>query len=438
MASNSAGRKANLKQYRAVNSKWQFVPVVKHEGKPNPHLVLIDGKPKSWKGGGKFNLEWYEDGKRKTMIAGTSPREARDAWQLKTGQLSGNIATPEESNENAANNGGIITIDAAVKKFLVEVKATKGKATLAAYARDLRWFQNHCKKHYVAGLNRDDLIALFGSGRDEGLNQKTINRRVLVTLMAARGAGVRLQLNKGDWPKTIETPVEIHEQEELQRFFAACDSYERLLFQLFLFTGFRSREVATLAWGDINWNAGTLSVREKLEFGFKPKSYEERSVPVPRALIASLKVYRKANAKSSLLFPTAPHSLRPNYGGDKPDAHMLEMCKVIAQRAGLNCGRCKAKRSRCSTSPCCKKWYLHMWRDTFATGLPHSSLDIRNAQILLGHKNIATTEKYLKALRLPAGLFTRPEPLRKGLVRTQTTAPLRKSSQQRSTLRSHL
>ena len=89
MDSKSAGRKANLKQYRSVNGKWQFVPVVKIDGKPKPQLVLIDGKPETWKGGGKFYLEWYEDGRRKTKIAGSSPREALDAWQLQTGILSG-------------------------------------------------------------------------------------------------------------------------------------------------------------------------------------------------------------------------------------------------------------------------------------------------------------------------------------------------------------
>jgi hypothetical protein len=45
MDSKPAGRKANLKQYRAVNGKWQFVPVVRVNGKPRPDLVLIDGKP---------------------------------------------------------------------------------------------------------------------------------------------------------------------------------------------------------------------------------------------------------------------------------------------------------------------------------------------------------------------------------------------------------
>jgi hypothetical protein len=42
MHSQTVGHKANLKQYRAINGKWQFVPVVKADGKPKPQLVLID------------------------------------------------------------------------------------------------------------------------------------------------------------------------------------------------------------------------------------------------------------------------------------------------------------------------------------------------------------------------------------------------------------
>jgi len=112
MDSKSAGRKANLKQYRSVNGRWQFVPVVKSEGKPKPQLVLIDGKPESSKGGGKFYLEWYEDGKRKTKIAGSSPREALDAWQLQSGILAGKAEAPDEPTEDTGDD--VLTIDAAI------------------------------------------------------------------------------------------------------------------------------------------------------------------------------------------------------------------------------------------------------------------------------------------------------------------------------------
>jgi hypothetical protein len=44
-------QQANLKQYRRIGGRWQFVPVVKQDGRPNPKLMLIDGEPANSKGG---------------------------------------------------------------------------------------------------------------------------------------------------------------------------------------------------------------------------------------------------------------------------------------------------------------------------------------------------------------------------------------------------
>jgi integrase len=263
-------------------------------------------------------------------------------------------------------------------------------------------------------------MMIFAKGREERingspLNQKTINKRVIIMLNAMRSQGAVIEMNRGDWPKTIEKKVEIYQPEDLNRFFAACVPDERLLFQIFLGTGFREREVATLAWSDIHWKEGKIGVSAKQGMGFTPKSYEERSVPVPMGLIAALRD-RKKHSSSLLVFPTSPHHTRPDYGkGDNADGHFLELCKEIAFRAGLNCGHCKgeytvyvlnkgirskAKRAyQCGTSPRCGNWYLHKFRHTFATNMLQS-VDIRSLQVMLGHKNIATTEKYLKSLRL--------------------------------------
>jgi integrase len=306
------------------------------------------------------------------------------------------------------------TIDSAIADYLRDVKATKGLATYRAYAHDLRWFRSICKKHLVARLDRSDVMAFFAAGRDENLNQKTINKRVVVTLQAMRAAGASIDLRKGDWPKTTEKKVDIYQPEELTKFFAACTDDERLLFQVFLGTGFREREVANLAWTDIDWREGKLNVSAKPELGFSPKSYEERSVPVPRTLVAHLRERKKASS-SLLVFPSPPHPTKKECKGDRPENHMLEMCKEVALRAGLNCGHCEGvytvyvmrkgvnhadKRSYCcATSPRCADWYLHKFRHTFATNMLQS-VDIRNLQVLLGHKNISTTEKYLKTMRL--------------------------------------
>jgi integrase/recombinase XerD len=408
---DSKSGRANLKQYRKVGGKWQFVPVVKQDGKPNPKLVLINGEPASWKGG-TFYVEWREDGKRKQRPCGTTPREALDAWHLQSGILSGQVEQP--ACEELEPTKGDTSIDTAIRDYLRDVQATKGAATHRAYEHDLKWFRARCQKHLVSRLDRSDAMTLFAAGREEGLNQKTINKRVIIMLQAMRAAGASVELRRGDWPKTTEKKVDIYQPQELTKFLAACTDEERLVFQVFLCTGFREREVANLAWTDIDWREGKLNVSAKSEFGFTPKSYEERSVPVPRALISALRE-RKGTSSSLLVFPSLPHPTKQECNGDKPNNHILEICKQVAFRAGLNCGHCEGeytvyvmrkgvthadKRSySCATSPRCADWYLHKFRHTFATNMLQS-VDIRNLQVLLGHKNISTTEKYLKTMRL--------------------------------------
>lgn len=152
----------------------------------------------------------------------------------------------------------------------------------------------------------------------------------------------------------------------------------------------------------INYKENKLGVKERPQYKFKPKSYEARSVPVPSSFIAELKAWikEKKKAAGALAFPTPEHPKRLEYGGDQPNAHHLELCKKIAYRAGLNCGRCVSSKGKCATGPYCENWYLHKWRHTYATKLLQSGVDIRSLQLLLGHKHLATTERYLKSLRI--------------------------------------
>jgi hypothetical protein len=122
------GHAVNLKQYRRLNGKWQFVPVAKQNGKPNPKLVIVNGELVSSKDGA-FYLDWRQDGKRRTRRVGTTPREAHDAWLLQSGIHSGGIEPEDES----VKTGKGLTIDQAIAKYLVDIKATKGERTYRAY-----------------------------------------------------------------------------------------------------------------------------------------------------------------------------------------------------------------------------------------------------------------------------------------------------------------
>ena len=359
MDNENCHKQVNLVQYRRLGDRWQFVRVVRKNGKPDPRLVLIDGEPTSSKGG-HFYLAWREDGKLTRKAVGSSPRGALDAWHLKAGILAGHVE-PEPEAETAENK----TIDVAITDYLRDVKATKSVETYRAYKHDLALFRIHCGKHLVSRLDRSDVMVLFAAGRAEGLNQKTTNRSVVVKLSAMRGAGAEIKLGKGDWPKTTDKQIEAYTPDELQRFFGACTEGERLLFQTFLLTGFRAEETATLTWPDVLYTTGKISVSAKAKWKFTPKGYEIRSVEMPSALLAKLKKRHK-QSNALLVFPAPKHPTRPNHGGDGVDAHLLETCKQIALRAGLSCGKCKGtytiKRSAtkkerlpycCKTAPRC-------------------------------------------------------------------------------------
>jgi integrase len=389
--------KVSMKKYLALNGKWQFVPVLKVNDKPRPEAVLIDGQ--AVKGTtGTFYLDYRdENGKRIQRPVGTSPREALDEWNKQKAIHDGTIEPPEEDPTDIPANR--VSIESAAKTYLAEVKGTKSAGTHEAYSTDLEWFRTRIRRRFVGQVTRADIMEVFGKGRDEGLAQASINRRITVGLMALRNAGASLQLKKGDWPKVPEVEVAIYDDDEIKAFMAACNTEERLIFKAFLLTGFRNREIATLTWDSVDFRANTIGVKRRPAYEFTPKNHECRTVPVPASFIAELKEWRK-KSKGALVFPTPPHPKRPNYGGDQPNAHLLELCKEVGLRAGLNCGSCETKKGRCATRPCCAGFFLHKWRHTYATKLLQSGVDIRSLQLLLGHKNLSTTERYLKSLRI--------------------------------------
>lgn len=406
---DTKSHRVNLTQKRkAKNGRWLFYPVHWENGKPVPRFIIIDDELASWKQGGAYFLDWREDGKRKRKQVGVAPREALDAWRKAAGVADGSISDDAEESVNDAEEPGGISIEAGIRRYLEAVKATKGSGTHDSYKTCLTWAQHHIKKHLVTRLNRNDLLDLFSAGRAEELNQKTINKRVTVVLNMVRHHDHDIKLKRGDWPKTTDKKIEVYTKDEMNKFFAACTDDERLLFEVFLCTGFRDREVSHLFWSDIDYRLSRISVTAKTKPKYTPKSYEIRSIDVPDSLLAKLRD-RQKSSPSLLVFPTAPHPTRTSYGGGV-DHHMLEKCKAIAFRAGLNCGHCQGtytiKRSKkrketvpysCKTHPRCERWFLHKWRHTYASHMI-GVLGLKGLQLAMGHKDIATTSKYLHFL----------------------------------------
>jgi len=109
-------------------------------------------------------------------------------------------------------------------------------------------------------------------------------------------------------------------------------------------SGMREQEVMHVYWSDLNFKAATVSVTHKPDYGWTPKAYKERSIPIPEKLARSLQVAKAAREKDKtcpLVFPTA---------GCRPKLNFLDDLKAVAERAGLK--------------P--ENFFLHKFRATFA------------------------------------------------------------------------
>ena len=116
-------------------------------------------------------------------------------------------------------------------------------------------------------------------------------------------------------------------------------------------------------------------MRYKSEYGFSPKNYREREVPIPAKLVKKLKTAKaKAGTSCGLVFPTA---------GCRPKLDFLDTLKAVAERAKLN--------------P--KSFWLHKFRATFATWSLWAGVDLRTVQQWLGHSDMESTMRYLKPSR---------------------------------------
>ena|ERR1700692_1138220 len=118
-------------------------------------------------------------------------------------------------------------------------------------------------------------------------------------------------LNAVDWPSFVETVRPIYEDFELAKLFKACTVAEQVRFKFYLMSGFRDAEGRFVTWRDVDFKHMAIRVTAKPHWGFQPKNWEEREVPVPQKLILLLQQFRHATASpDDPLFPSATGTKR--------------------------------------------------------------------------------------------------------------------------------
>ena len=317
---------------------------------------------------GRYYVEWYDGASRKREPAGTTACQALEVHRRRRHQLEaeelGYLAVPAQPVRTVER-----PLDAVLKKYLEQIETLKKPNTHRKYEAVLERFAARFPKRSFESISVEEVNVLLIDLMKHGMQANTVLHNAVIIAQFFKRHGRGGLLRELQLPERSTSLPREYTEAELARFFAVCDNRERALFSTFLMTGFREQEAMYLFWSDLRLDLRTARVTAKRAYGFSPKRCEEREVPISAELVDLLKRH-----------PATPNTLFvfPSPTGNR-EQHMLDHCKQIAERAGLNAA----------------EFDLKTFRSTYATRMLRSGFDVRTVQHWMGHKSLETTMRYL-------------------------------------------
>jgi integrase len=323
-----------------------------------------------------FFLQFTEHGKRRVQTVGKNFDEAVTA--LRNKQIAGEyVKHGQDVPASLTEATGRLTIADAVAEFIKEQTALdKSPATVYGYSRAVEQFRQSCRKVFLDEVNRTDVVEHIQWLRDNvptkkgGRRNGMIRARLQFLSVFFLRNKIDNPLPKKEWPKVEERDVEAFTTDEVNTLLSKATDDEKDLIQFLLFTGFRDNEAAHTFYSDIDFERETINVSNKPSLGFTIKNRKQRKsdIALPAEFVARLRKRQGTKDADTLIFPN---------GDGRPDSALLYRVRKAAKRAGYT-----------------KSFGCHKFRKTFGT-LYGERVGIVNAQHLLGHADIRTTQKYL-------------------------------------------
>jgi site-specific recombinase XerD len=259
--------------------------------------------------------------------------------------------------------------------------------SVATYSRCARQFLEWAAVP-VSQVNIDAVEAYILELAERGRSARTRNVNVAAIhslFLATRGQGLGKSIPRA---KVTHTVPEILSGSEVELLLAATRSPKyRAIFMVEYGAGLRISEALTLEVSDIDSRRMLIRVREG-------KTGQRYVMMSPRVLEA-LRIYWKAYR------PPGPE-LFPGYEPDDP-----QTIKPGTHQSRESVSRVLIEATRAAGIT--KHVSPHTLRHTFATHLLESGVDVRTVQLLLGHRRLESTAKYLhlttaQLLRVPSPL----------------------------------
>jgi integrase len=402
MVFGMANVKVGLMRRVKTDIGWQRFPAAYWaNGRVKPNVSIVGGQEVQHTEG-YYQLRYYQ-GQRIIFesLKDASPAEAEAKRKIKEAQLSVVVQAKKADVKIVPLDPARRLLSDALKQFLADTLDRGSAEAEEVYRLACDEFLNVISHRYVDEIEPEDVLKFQRALRDRGMAKRTVcNRHNSVKAFLLYLGYDSKTLPKP--PKFDKTTPEIYTDQELKSLTkAVTDPKLILLYELLLVTGAREREAMHVEWRNIHIESKTVEFKSKPQWNFRMKDFEERSVPISQEFVARLMQYKKDHAGSNTLI---------FHKGGKPDGHMLRTLKQQVRAAGLSCGRC----GKCADESLpvwlreCENWILHKFRATYATKLlrPHRDkrtgkmrpgLDIVTVQKLLGHGELTSTMRYVRA-----------------------------------------
>lgn len=273
--------------------------------------------------------------------------------------------------------------DPALERYLDYLVAERGLApnTIAAYRRDLELLGRSLGRgRLLETTRRQDLLKAVRRFREEGRSARSVARwlaaaRGFFSFLRREGSLREDPTSELDSPRPWRTLPRVLSLEDVDRLLGSPDRGTVLglrdgaMLEVLYATGLRVSELVGLRLEDLRLDAGYLRT--------VGKGGRERIVPLGAEAVRAVRDYLE-RSRPALARGGAGQTLFLNHRGGP-----------MSRQGFWKILRNHARRARIDTpfSP-------HTLRHSFATHLLERGADLRSVQLLLGHRDISTTQIY--------------------------------------------
>ena len=290
-------------------------------------------------------------------------------------------------NEKTCN----IYIESCILKIMVDplesylnyLTVEKGLSlnTLEAYRRDITKFTGYLSqnKKNITGFNRGNITSFLNHLRDSGNQANTLARNIaalrgLCKFMLLEGLITEDPIENLSTPKGWKRIPKVIGTEEVSDLLKKPEGKklslrDRAILEIIYSSGLRASEAINIKMGDINFEAGFITIIGK--------GSKERVVPINEPTLITIKKYIEESRPEILKHRNSQFLFLAKGGKPMTRQRLWQIIKMYSKQLSIE------------MSP-------HTLRHCFASHLLEGGADLLALQKMLGHTDISTTQIYTK------------------------------------------